>query len=145
MFTLEDIHALILAAKDAPIADLEVEKDGWRVRISRQVARSNSTVAASIPSPGPSPAEVPVETSLAQSTGHIIVSPGYGVFHRSASPDDPPYADVGQNVEKGQQVGIVEAMKVFSAIPSPAAGRIVEILVESGQDVEAGQPLFRLQ
>jgi len=136
MDLLREIEALIRAAKDAPIMDLAVEKAGWRITISRQPG-------GAVPVAPPVLRDAPpiLENWVAEK---IIVSSGYGVFHASATPDDPAYAALGQTIAEGQQVGIVEAMKVFSAIFSPFAGQIVEILVTSGADVEAGQPLFRL-
>lgn len=141
MFSPEEIHALMLAARDTPIADLEMEKDGWRIRISREGA-----------APGPITVPIPAEQTPPRQARlpepdaeRLILSPGHGIFHRSASPQEAPYAQIGQDIEQDQQVGIVEAMKVFSSITSPFAGRIAQILVGNGEDVEAGQPLFRLQ
>jgi acetyl-CoA carboxylase biotin carboxyl carrier protein len=67
-----------------------------------------------------------------------------GVFYRAASPDVPPFVEIGDRIEEGQTVGLIEAMKVFSEIPADRPGRVVEILAASGQLVSQGDPLMRL-
>ncbi len=74
----------------------------------------------------------------------VITSPLVGTFYRSPSPDDPPYTEVGQHVEKGQVLCIVEAMKLMNQIKAEVAGRLAEVLAKNGQPVEFDQPLFRL-
>jgi acetyl-CoA carboxylase biotin carboxyl carrier protein len=147
VFALSDIEALILAAGKSPIAELELEKAGWRIRIVRKAGTSSKLASVSSPRCAPqtprpqAPAPQPAATRQAEKQ---ILSPGHGMLHLSASPDEAPYVAVGQTIELGQQVGIIEAMKVFSAILAPHGGTLVEVLAQSGQDVEAGQPLFRL-
>ena len=74
-----------------------------------------------------------------------VRSPSFGVFHRTPAPDAPPFVTVGATVEAGQTLCLIEAMKVFTAITAPQAGTVEAILAESGEEVEAGQPLFRLR
>ncbi len=71
-----------------------------------------------------------------------LESPMVGVFYRSPTPDDPPFVVVGDHVKVGQTIGLIEAMKVYSEVPSEAAGRVVEMPVESGKLVQQGQPLI---
>ena len=78
-------------------------------------------------------------------TGAIITSPFVGTFYRAPSPEAPPFADVGQNVRKGQVVCIVEAMKLMNEIESEFDGKLLEILVKNAEHVEYGQPLFRIE
>ncbi len=77
--------------------------------------------------------------------GHLITSPFVGTFYRTPAPDQPPFADVGTVVKKGQVLCIVEAMKLMNEIESEVAGKVVEILAQNAQPVEFGQPLFRLE
>ena len=74
----------------------------------------------------------------------VITAPSYGVFHLSPSPGAAPYVTVGDAVQAGQEVGLVEAMKVFNAVRATQAGEIAALLVEDCAEVEAGTPLFRL-
>jgi acetyl-CoA carboxylase biotin carboxyl carrier protein len=83
--------------------------------------------------------EAPAETD-----GHIVVAPMFGIFHRAPSPDSAPFVEIGQMVEPGQKLCIIEAMKTFNTIGSDVAGTVTEILVESGQEIEAGRPLLRI-
>lgn len=76
--------------------------------------------------------------------GNIVKSPLVGTFYSSPSPDDAPYVSVGDTVKKGQVLGIIEAMKLMNEVESEFAGKIAEILVENGEVVEYGQPLFRI-
>ncbi len=68
-----------------------------------------------------------------------------GTFYRSPAPDQPPFAEVGATVKKGQTICIIEAMKLMNEIEAEAAGRVTEVLAQNGQPVEFGQPLFRLE
>jgi biotin carboxyl carrier protein len=74
----------------------------------------------------------------------VVSAPLFGIFHRTAAPGTPPFVELGQTVEAGQKLAIIEAMKVFNTIAADAAGTVAEILAEAGQEVEPGQPLFRL-
>ncbi|MEI7447394.1 MAG: acetyl-CoA carboxylase biotin carboxyl carrier protein, partial [Burkholderiales bacterium] len=85
------------------------------------------------------------EAAPAAATGHIVKSPMVGTFYRSANPNSPPFVDVGAQVKEGQTLCIVEAMKLMNEIESDKAGTIKAILVENGQPVEYGQPLFVIE
>jgi acetyl-CoA carboxylase biotin carboxyl carrier protein len=92
----------------------------------------------------PSPAPPPLPP-LSADSALTITSPFVGTFYRAASPEAPPFIEIGQNVRKGQVLCIVEAMKLMNEIEAETAGRVVEILVQNGQSVEFGEPLFRLE
>src|SRR5262249_10969453 len=77
--------------------------------------------------------------------GHIVTSPFVGTFYRTPAPEQPPFVELGTSVRKGQVLCIVEAMKLMNEIEAEVAGKIAEIFVESGQTVEFGQPLFRIE
>ncbi len=95
--------------------------------------------------PRPSaPVRAPVEAA-AEKKGHVITSPFVGTFYRSPAPDQPVFAEVGASVKKGQTLCIIEAMKLMNEIESEVAGKVAEVLVQNGQPVEFGQPLFRIE
>ncbi len=96
------------------------------------------------PRPSAPTARGPVE-SAGEKKGHVITSPFVGTFYRSPAPDQPAYAEVGTSVKKGQVLCIIEAMKLMNEIESEVAGKVAEVLVQNGQPVEFGQPLFRIE
>jgi acetyl-CoA carboxylase biotin carboxyl carrier protein len=97
------------------------------------------------------PAEVPAAQAAAapaaesEKKGHLVNSPFVGTFYRTPAPDQPAFVDVGSVVRKGQVLCIIEAMKLMNEIEADEPGKITEILVENGQPVEFGQPLFRVE
>ncbi len=106
--------------------------------------------AATQPSPAPPPpaAGAPVAPAPKPADDQktfTVNSPFVGTFYRSASPDSPPFVDVGQVVKKGQVLCIVEAMKLMNEIEAEQPGRLTEVLVQNGSPVEYGEPLFRLE
>ena len=145
---LTHVRRLIDLLATAPVAELEVEEGGCRIRITRgggtqpdgapsapPAVVAHAPVAA-VPPPAPTAAPVAEEA--------LIAAPSYGVFHLSPAPGAPPFVTVGQDVQAGQEVGLVEAMKVFNAVRATQAGKIAAVLVEDGTEVEAGTPLFQL-
>lgn len=128
------------------LTELEMERDGIRVRVRRdfqtsggQPAARESATPAHVAQPEPS-----VTASQAADTAGAatVTSPIVGTFYRSPSPDADPYVEEGDLVKKGQVLCIVEAMKLMNEIESELDGRIVKILAESTKPVEYGQPLF---
>ena len=92
------------------------------------------------------PSSVPsAETALPQRKGIPVTAPMVGIYYHSPTPEDPPYVKVGDVIRVGQTIGLIEAMKVFSEVPSEAAGRVTEIAAENGALVQLGQPLFYLE
>jgi acetyl-CoA carboxylase biotin carboxyl carrier protein len=83
--------------------------------------------------------------AVSEKKGHLVTSPFVGTFYRTPAPDQPSFVEVGTLVKKGQTLCIIEAMKLMNEIESDEAGRVTEILVENGQPVEFGQPLFRVE
>ncbi|MGY6768980.1 acetyl-CoA carboxylase biotin carboxyl carrier protein [Komagataeibacter sp. NFXK3] len=143
---LTHVRRLIDLLATAPVTELEVEEGGCRIRITRGGSTQPEaappaalpTVAAHVPAAVAQPVAAPVAEEA------VIAAPSYGVFHLSPAPGAPPFVTVGQDVQAGQEVGLVEAMKVFNAVRATQAGRIAAVLVEDGTEVEAGTPLFRL-
>ena len=125
------------------LAELEVEGAGTRIRIVREHAP-----AASAPRVEAAPAIAAplqqVTPDSGESTAHLVTveAPMVGTFYRAPKPDAPPFVAEGDVVKEGQVVCIVEAMKLMNEIESKVAGRIAKVVVENGQPVEFGQPLF---
>ncbi|GBQ47151.1 acetyl-CoA carboxylase biotin carboxyl carrier protein [Komagataeibacter sucrofermentans] len=142
---LTHVRRLIDLLATAPVTELEVEEGGCRIRITRG-GGAQPEVAPSAPPAGVAPAPVAATPQAAPPVAEeaVIAAPSYGVFHLSPAPGAPPFITVGQDVQAGQEVGLVEAMKVFNAVRAGQAGKIAAVLVEDGTEVEAGTPLFRL-
>ena len=125
------------------LAEIEVEAAGTRIRIVREhapgAAASRLEAAPAIAAPLLQPAAEAIE-----STAHLLTieAPMVGTFYRAPKPDAPPFVAEGDVVKEGQVICIVEAMKLMNEIEAKVAGRIAKIVVENGQPVEFGQPLF---
>jgi acetyl-CoA carboxylase biotin carboxyl carrier protein len=146
---LRKLKTLIELVENSGIAELEVSEGEERVRITRTVALSQHAapvvpVAQVAPTAAPiaAPPAVAEPAKPAAPEGHIVKSPMVGTFYRSASPGAKPFVDVGQTVNTGDTLCIVEAMKLLNEIEADQGGVIKAILVENGQPVEFGQPLF---
>ena len=137
---LRKLKKLIDLVQESGIAELEITEGEERVRIARGGASQPLPPATPAPlnyvaSPPPAPAPVVAD-------GHVVKSPMVGTFYRAASPGANAFVEVGQSIANGQTVCIIEAMKLLNEIESDVAGIVKSILVESGQPVEYGQPLF---
>ena len=136
----------LVTAKDA-IEELEIEKSGVRLRIKRSTNHTHSITTAPIASASVSAAVAPATPAAALREEDLcyIKSPIVGTFYRAASPEADPFVSVGDFVEKGTPVCIIEAMKLMNEIQSEFAGEIVAILVENGQPVEYGENLYAVK
>jgi acetyl-CoA carboxylase biotin carboxyl carrier protein len=146
---LRKLKKLIDLVQDSGIAELEISEGEERVRITRTLAGAPvqyapPTVYTSAPVPsapevtnGSTPAP-----EAAQPEGHIVKSPMVGTFYRAPSPGAKPFVEVGQTVNAGDTLCIIEAMKLMNEIEADRGGVIKAILVENGQPVEYGEPLF---
>ena len=146
---LRKLKKLIDLVQESGIGELEITEGEERVRISRAGTAAPMVMATAAPmammaAPGAAAAPAAPEAPPAP-TGHTLKSPMVGTFYRSASPGAPAFVEVGQAVAKGQTLCIIEAMKLLNEIESDAAGTIKAILVENGQPVEYGQPLFVIE
>lgn len=144
---LRKLKTLIELVESSGIAELEISEGEERVRITRTAASVQQSYApAPIPQPviavatAPQPAAEPAKPVVAE--GHVVKSPMVGTFYRSASPGSKAFVDVGQSVNSGETLCIIEAMKLLNEIEADQSGVIKAILVENGQPVEFGQPLF---
>ena len=149
---LRKIKTLIDLVQQSGIAELEITEGEEKVRISRTgmqgsyapqpIAASNIVLPTDVGGSASSPS---MAAGPPEPTGHTLKSPMVGTFYRSPSPGSPSFVDIGQTVAKGQTLCIIEAMKLLNEIESDAAGVIKAILVENGQPVEYGQPLFIIE
>jgi len=147
---LRKLKTLIELVESSGIAELEIEEGEERVRITRAVAASPAASTVVLPAASlPVPAQVsaaPVlaaapPVSAAEAEGHQVKSPMVGTFYRAASPGAKPFVEVGDSVQVGDTLCIIEAMKLMNEIESDKAGVVKQVLAENGQPVEFGQPL----
>jgi acetyl-CoA carboxylase biotin carboxyl carrier protein len=148
---LRKLKKLIDLVQESGIAELEITEGEEKVKIVKggvvsMTAAPTAVMAMPATAPAPSPAAAaaaappPAETQ----EGHVVKAPMVGTFYRSPSPDAKPFVEVGQAVKEGDTICIIEAMKLMNEIEADASGNVKAILVENGQPVEYGQPLFIL-
>lgn len=141
--------------KKNDLSVFEMEKDGFKLKLQKGAgdqtvfaAPANGPAASTPPAVAPapvSPAAAAVQETERSGSGREIVSPMVGTFYRAASPESPPFVDVGKEVTEETVVCIIEAMKVMNEIKAEIKGVIAEIVAESGKPVQFGQVLFRLR
>ena len=151
---LRKLKKLIDLVQESGIGEIEITEGEERVRISRQLAPGPVMMGAApvqqyamgaMPGAGAPAAPAAAPAAPEQAKGHTLKSPMVGTFYRAPSPGAPSFVEVGQGVSKGQTLCIIEAMKLLNEIESDFAGTIKAILVENGQPVEYGQPLFLIE
>lgn len=157
MFKLSEIKELVKLVDSTSVQELELEHEGSRLVIRKPGGAEAAAVpaapavqlhtpaapAAPAPAPAAPAAEVPQAQDAERADNlHQIVSPMVGTFYRAPSPDAPPFVEVGDRVTEKTVVCILEAMKLMNPLEAEVRGEIVEVLVENGQLVEFGQPLF---
>jgi acetyl-CoA carboxylase biotin carboxyl carrier protein len=150
---LRKLKKLIDLVQESGIGEIEITEGEEKVRISRASTSAPMMMAApqmqhlalgAAPG-GAAPAAPAPAAAAAEPKGHTLKSPMVGTFYRAPSPGAPSFVEVGQTVSKGQTLCIIEAMKLLNEIESDVAGTIKAILVENGQPVEYGQPLFLIE
>ncbi|HQR60803.1 MAG TPA: acetyl-CoA carboxylase biotin carboxyl carrier protein [Methylophilaceae bacterium] len=147
---LRKLKKLIDLVEESGISELELTEGEEKVRISRQPAGGQVQYApaymqhpAMHTAPSAAPAAAPAaEPAAPVIDGHVVKSPMVGTFYRASSPEAKPFVDVGTSVAVGDTLCIIEAMKLLNEIESDHGGVIKAILVENGQPVEYGEPLF---
>lgn len=162
VFNIDEINALIHAVNNSNVSKLKLEKGDFKITISQggssavapqivhtvaapiaQPVAMPATVAAPAPAPA-APAAAPA-ADAANDNLITIKSPMIGTFYRSAGPGKPTFVNVGDDIQVGQVLCIVEAMKLFNEIESEHSGKIVKVLVDDSSPVEYDQPLFLIQ
>jgi acetyl-CoA carboxylase biotin carboxyl carrier protein len=148
---LRKLKTLIDLVAESDIAELEVTEGESKVRIVKSGAGPQNQVVMMQPQAAPPAAAsasyapaaaAPVTPASIEPQGHIVKSPMVGTFYRSSAPGSPPYVEIGSTVKEGQTLCIIEAMKLLNEIDADVSGVVKQILVENGQPVEFGQPLF---
>lgn len=143
---VEQIRALIKAMDEASVSELEYSEGSVRLRIVKQAAsnpngnasaeRYTSTAAQEV---APAPPNTPV-----RGNNNVVEAPLPGIFYRSASPGEPPFAEAGATVAQGQTLALIEAMKMLTPVKAAEHGVVSTVLVENGVSVEAGAALFEI-
>jgi acetyl-CoA carboxylase biotin carboxyl carrier protein len=135
---------------DTGLSEIEVEHGGLKIRVAKTLTAAPVQVAAAAPIAMAAPVAAAVATPAADvaapvRAGEVVKSPMVGTVYMQPQPDAPPFVKVGDTVQAGQTLMIVEAMKTMNPIPAPKGGRIVEILVSDAQPVEFGEPLVVIE
>ena len=150
---LRKLKTLIDLVSESGISELEVTEGEGKVRIVKNAppvyVQPSASYAPQYAAPAPLPGAAPEAPAAAPATpaavapqGHVVTSPMVGTFYRAPSPGADPFVQVGDTVKEGQTICIIEAMKLLNEIESDKSGVVKEILVDNGQAVEYGQPLF---
>ena len=143
---LESIYALMERFERSSISGLELEQNGTRLKLEKAVAVAAAPVAAPAAAAAPAPAAAPAAGQPTQTeAGEYIKAPLVGTFYTAAGPDAAPFVQVGDKVQKGQTVCILEAMKAMSEIPAPIDCVIEEVLLDNGSLAAFDAPLFRVR
>ena len=149
---LRKLKTLIDLVQNSGISELEISEGEEKIRISKQLTHQQAATMISMPtgnpngmmasgavSPAPTFAAEPV---VAEPEGHVMKAPMVGTFYRTSSPGAASFVEVGQNVKAGDTLCIIEAMKLMNEIEADVSGTVKSILVENGEAVEYGQPMF---
>jgi acetyl-CoA carboxylase biotin carboxyl carrier protein len=149
---LRKLKTLIDLVAESDIAELEVTEGESKVRIVKSSAIPQNQMmmmpqqgVQHYAAPAPAPAAAPAAAApavAAEPTGHVVKSPMVGTFYRSSAPGAPAFVEVGSTIKEGDTLCIIEAMKLLNEIDADVSGTVTKILVENGQPVEFGQPLF---
>ena len=149
---LRKLKTLIDLVAESDIAELEVTEGESKVRIVKTSPQAQNQLVMMQPQqsqmqplqhavPAAAPT-APVAALIEEPAGHVVKSPMVGTFYRSASPGSAPFIEIGSSVKEGDTLCIIEAMKLLNEIDTDVGGVVTQILVENGQPVEFGQPLF---
>ena len=151
---IRKVKKLIEMLEESAISEIEIHEGEESVRISRYSTVEPVETVVQVPAgieksttgtsetPSPGPMIQGKESGEPDITGHVITSPMVGIFYEAAAPDTPAFVKLGQPVTSGEVLCIIEAMKIMNQIESDADGVVTKILVENGEPVEYGQPLF---
>lgn len=145
---LRKLKKLIDLVQESGISELEVTEGEEKVRIAKHPAQAPGQTymmqapTAPIAAPVAAAAAPAATAGLDAPEGHVVKSPMVGTFYRSSSPGSDPFVEIGKTVKEGETLCIIEAMKLLNEIEADASGTIKAILVENGQAVEFGEPLF---
>ncbi|WVX28006.1 acetyl-CoA carboxylase biotin carboxyl carrier protein [Synechococcus elongatus IITB5] len=147
------LQELLAALSDSDIAEFDLKGVDFELHVKRGATSDPIVVAAARTSsgsntgstPAPTPAAAPPAGPLGGEKLLEITAPMVGTFYRAPAPEEPPFVNVGDRIQVGQTVCILEAMKLMNELESEVAGEVVEVLVQNGEPVEFNQPFFRLR
>jgi acetyl-CoA carboxylase biotin carboxyl carrier protein len=148
---LRKLKTLIDLVSESNVSELEITEAEGKVRIVKSApAGFAAPVVQTVPvvaqAPAPAPVTVAAEPVAAPApVGHVVKSPMVGTFYRASSPGAKPFVEIGGLIKEGDAICIVEAMKILNEIEADKSGTVTQILVENGQPVEYGQPLFIIE
>ena len=137
---IEKIRTLIALMEESELVNLEISSDDEHISLTRHYDAPVPTMVAA-PTSGAAP--MAADTKPAAKAGSVETSPMVGVFYSAPSPNDPPFVKVGQKVQAGDTLGIIEAMKIMNPLEATQSGVIDEILVDNSEVVQFGQPVIR--
>jgi acetyl-CoA carboxylase biotin carboxyl carrier protein len=141
----EIVRELAKLLEETGLSEIEIERGGVRVRVARGMAAAAAPAPAANPPPQqPQPQPPPAEPVVVRRQGTVVTSPMVGTVYLSPEPGAPPFVKIGDSVTDGT-LCIIEAMKTMNPVPSPVAGRILEIYVHDSQPVEFGEPLMLIE
>jgi acetyl-CoA carboxylase biotin carboxyl carrier protein len=138
------IRELAKLMDETGLTEIEMERDGLRVRVARNVAPQATVALAPVAAAGP-PSNAPAAAVPDAKHPGIVASPMVGTAYRASEPGARPFVDIGTKVTVGQTLLIIEAMKVMNQIPAPRAGTVAQVFFEDGQPVEFGEPLMLIE
>jgi len=147
---IKEIKEMLSLMEENGLVELEIEKDGMRIKLKKMSSSAEHISGPIIMerqriSAEPKLKEAPLAAEKPVSNSVEIKAPMVGTFYRAPSPEAPPYIEVGQVIEPGQVICIIEAMKLMNEIKSEIKGKVVEVVVENAEPVEFGQPLFLIE
>ncbi len=147
---IKEIKDMINLMNENSLTELEIEKEGVRIRLKKGaggvIENKVEFMPQAAPAAGAGPARQAGAAEKPAARNSVeIKAPMVGTFYRAPSPEAPPYANIGDNIEPGQVVCIIEAMKLMNEIKSEVKGKIVDIQVDNAEPVEFGQPLFVIE
>ncbi|MDQ7744987.1 acetyl-CoA carboxylase biotin carboxyl carrier protein [Hydrogenophaga pseudoflava] len=150
---LRKLKTLIDLVSESNVSELEITEAEGKVRIVKsapaaavaQVVAAPVVAAPAVQAMAEAAAPTAVPVAAPAAVGHTVKSPMVGTFYRASSPGAKPFAEIGQTIKEGETICIVEAMKILNEIEADKSGTITQILVENGQAVEYGQPMFVIE
>jgi acetyl-CoA carboxylase biotin carboxyl carrier protein len=149
---LRKLKTLIDLVSESNVSELEITEAEGKVRIVKSAPVGMAAPVAYTMAPAAAPLAAPVaaapvvaEVVAAEPSGHVVKSPMVGTFYRASSPGAKPFVELGDAIKEGETICIVEAMKILNEIEADKSGTVTQILVENGQAVEYGQPLYVIE
>lgn len=138
------VRDLIETMNAGNIGSLKLEYGSLRIALRSSDSGETHTIAPAAPAQSAAPAQAENVPAVEES-GHLVIAPMIGTFYVAPAPNEPPFVTPGDQVQEGQTIGIIEAMKIMNEIASDCAGTVVDVIAGDGQTVEYGSPLVRIE